>query len=260
MKTVLFDDQAGEFDQRVGLPHLVPERIAEALIALVGLGSGSSWVEIGAGTGEIGTQVSGRVARYAGLDRSLPMLQVFRRRGTARAVQADGNASWPFPDGSVDVVFGFRSLHHIRPGHLAAELERLTGGRQGALVAGGIRRDETGVKEQMRRRMRQLLKERGLHGREGGRGKADWKPELETRGWLSTGTREVAEWETAPSPRQCLLSWGGKTGMAGLEMDEGIKAQVLRELEAWALERFGDLDQGRAERDVVVLEAFTRKN
>jgi hypothetical protein len=84
-------------------------------------------------------------------------------------------------------------------------------------------------------------------------GSRSWKP-------AGGGIREVAEWETAPSPRQCLRSWGGKAGMAGLEMDEGLKSQVLAELEAWALERFGDLDRGRPERDVVILEALTREH
>lgn len=258
MKTVLFDDQADAFDKRVGLPTSVPEKVAAALVGFAGLGSQSAWVEIGAGTGEIGAQVSGRVARYAGVDRSFPMLTSFRPRGVARAVLADGNAPWPFPDGSVDAVFGFRSLHHIRPGHLAAEVDRITRGRTAAVVAGGILRDDAGVKEQMRRHMRQLLKARGLRGREGGRGKADWKPELEAGGWRSAGTLQVAEWETAPSPGQCLRSWAGKAGLAGLEMDVDLKAEVLRELEAWAKERFGDLETGRTEREVAVLEAFRR--
>jgi len=258
MKPVLFDDQADAFDKRVGLPLHVPEKVADALIEFAGLGNRSAWVEIGAGTGEIGAQVSGRVARYAGVDRSFPMLTAFRRRGAARAVQADGNAPWPFPDGSVDVVFGFRSLHHLRSGHLAAEVDRITKGRKAAVVAGGVLRDEAGVKEQMRRYMRQLLKAKGLRGREGGRGKADWKPELEACGWRSTGTLEVAEWESAPSPGQCLRSWAGKAGLAGLEVDEKLKADVLREVEAWAQERFGDMETGRTEREVVVLEAYRR--
>jgi SAM-dependent methyltransferase len=258
MKPVLFDDQADAFDKRVGLPPRIPEKVAAALVEFTGFGNRTAWVEIGAGTGEIGAEVSGLVGRYAGVDRSFPMLTAFRRRGTARAVQADGNAAWPFPDGSVDVVFGFRSLHHLRPEHLVAEVERITRGRKAAVVAGGILRDDAGVKEQMRRHMRQLLKARGLRGREGGRGKADWKPELEACGWRSAGTLQVADWETAPSPGQCLRSWAGKAGLAGLEVDEALKAEVLRDVEAWAKERFGDLEMGRTEREVVVLEAFKR--
>ena len=258
MKTVLFDDQAGGFDNRVGLPPSVPERIAGVLIELAGVAGPASWIELGAGTGEIGVQISGRVAGYVGFDRSFPMLAAFRRRGATRAVQADGNATWPFPDGSVDAVFGFRSLHHIRSGHLADEVERVTRGRKAILVAGGIRRDESGVKESMRRRMRQLLKERGLRGREGGRGKADWKPELEARGWRLSEAREVATWEMVPTPRQCLESWSGKAGLAGLELAEDVKAQVLRELEGWAAERFGDLDKARPERETAYLEALRR--
>jgi ubiquinone/menaquinone biosynthesis C-methylase UbiE len=261
----LFDDQAGDFDRRAGLPADVPEKIAQALGRMAGLdsgngagpGEGSGLLEIGAGTGEIGIHLAGLPARYLGLDRSLPMLKAFRVRGgaAARLVQADGNAPWPVSAGTVGLVFGSRSLHYLRVPHLASELRRVASRRGIALVAGRIRREDGSVKEEMRRRMRHLLKGRGFTGL-GGRNRDAVGDALAREGWTPLGPLVVASWEVASSPLQSLESWRGKAGLAGLEVPDGAKRAVLEELEGWARERFGDLSVSVNSIESYVLEGM----
>ncbi|MDB5051835.1 MAG: Methyltransferase type 11 [Fibrobacteres bacterium] len=257
----LFDDQAGNFDRRAGLPPDVPERVAVALTEIAGLQDGrKNLVEIGAGTGEIGVHLARRAHRYLGLDLSLPMLRAFRTRETPRAflLQADGCATWPLRPGSVDVVFGSRSLHHLPPAHLAGELERVASGPGTVLFSGGLQREKESVKEMMSHRMRRLLQDRGFRGHGGGGVRKAMALELESRGWRPIGSRIVSSWQRASSPMDSLESWQGKAGLNGLEMPVEVKRSVLEELRAWAEGRFGNLSDPVTATESYVLVGMSR--
>ncbi|HKP96467.1 MAG TPA: class I SAM-dependent methyltransferase [Fibrobacteria bacterium] len=255
---MLFEDQAERFDERAGLPAGVAEKAAAAVAALAGLGSADGLLEIGVGTGEIGLHLAALPLRYAGLDLSHAMLRVFRARSArkARLFQADGDRGWPVRPGSVAAVFGSRSLHFIRPPHLADELARATGGRQAVLILGSVKREEGSVKEAMRHRMRKLLKEAGFQGRGGRRWREALWLELAGRGGARLETRTVAAWRTASSPRQSLEGWSGKAGLAGLAIPEDVKQSVLERLRQWAGERYGSLDESLPGEESYVLEGM----
>lgn len=258
MAQALFDDQAGDFDRRAGLPAEVPERIAQAMAEMAGLADGDGLLEIGAGTGEIGVHLARLPGRYLGLDRSFPMLAVFRDRGgpAVNLVQADGDAPWPVPDGKVALVFGSRSLHYIRTAHLASELKRVASQRGIVLVAGRIRREEGSVKEEMRRRMRHLLKENGFAGLGAGRKRDAVDDAFVREGWTPLAPKVVATWEVASTPRQSLDSWLGKAGLAGLKVPDEVKLRVLEQLREWAQARFGSLDREIESEEGYILEGM----
>lgn len=255
----LFDQQADAFDRRAGLPPGVASDVASLLAEIAGEDREGAWLEIGAGTGEIGVHLVRRPIRYVGLDRSLGMLRHFSGRGERRIslVGADADRSWPFPRASIGVVFGSRSLHFLRPRHLAEELERVSAPRGIVLLQGRVRRGRGSVRELMRRRMRDLMAERGLAGR-GGQGSRVLDQELTGRGWHRLPEREAAAWEVAVSPIDALSDWEGKPGLSGLELPDEMKRAILQGLEHWALETFGDLSARRTSREVYVVEGWGR--
>ncbi len=83
-----FDEQAPRYDARVGLPESVAAAVASEIVACAGLRTDDLVLELGAGTGEIGTHLARLPVRYVGIDNSAPMLQIFRAkaRHTARII------------------------------------------------------------------------------------------------------------------------------------------------------------------------------
>jgi len=63
----------------------------------------------------------------------------------------------------------------------------------------------------------------------------------------------------ASTPRQSLNSWRGKANLAGIELDEEIKQNVLDQLQAWAEETFGGLDQPIESEETYILQGVRLK-
>jgi ubiquinone/menaquinone biosynthesis C-methylase UbiE len=247
-----FDDQGGTFDERAGLPGSVAEDVAAAVVSLGGLDSGDLLVEVGAGSGDIGCHLVGRVT-YVGFDLAPSMLDVFRDRLGARAsvaglVVADGDAAWPVADGSARAIFGSRSLHLLSLPHVLAEIHRVGAPEGVTVLVGRVVRDESSVRMWMRRQMRRLLHETGIAGQSGGGKFARHLVEA----CAESGSRyvaapiephEVTRWPVAASPADSLAAWAGKDGLAGIAVDARTKHDVLERLRSRAVTEFGDLDR-----------------
>jgi len=234
-----FDTQADGFDRRAGLPAVAARLVAEAV---GGLAAGDGvLVDVGAGTGEIGTDLSQTSRRYAGLDLSLPMLAVFRRKARQAALlNADADHAWPLADASAAIVFLSRAAHLLEPGHLVEEILRVT--RPGGVaVFGSVRREAGSLRQALRRRMRELLREHGVEGRSGRRSRQALVEALVQRGGERLEVGVAASWAVAERAADSLAAWHAKDGLAGHALDDTIRHDVLTRLEAWARERYGDL-------------------
>lgn len=247
-----FDGQAPDFDRRAGLLDDDCRRIAAAVVSLAGVNAGDWVVEIGAGTGIMGRWFLDHPVRYVGLDLSRGMLGLFRRRAPgAPLVQADGARAWPFPDGSVRVVFSSRAIHLLPLDHVVAELYRVT--QPGAaLVLGWVEREPESVKARMSREMQRRLRERGFPARTAGSRRV--LQALRERGATDLPKTVVARWPARHTARQSLGDWRSKEGLGGIVLPPGVQEEVLNELEAWAVEAFGGLDAARETEDAYVLE------
>lgn len=253
-----FDAQAAEFDRRVGLPEDDCRGIAAAVLSLAGVGVGDrgDWViEIGAGTGIMGRWFQDHPVRYAGLDLSRGMLEIFRRRvprsPAPRLVQADGARPWPFPDGSVRVVFSSRAIHLLPLEHVVEELFRV--GQPGAaLVLGWVERQPESVKARMSREMQRRLRERGFPARSAGSRRV--LQACRERGATDLPKTVVARWPARHTARQSLVDWRSKEGLGGIVLPAGVQEEVLNELEIWAAEAFGGLDAALETEDAYVLK------
>jgi SAM-dependent methyltransferase len=244
----LFDGQAEFFDRRTGLPEDCCRAVAGKVLEFAARGVGGLVVEVGCGTGQIGRWLVGP-ARYVGFDLSVNMLREFQRRLGATGnhqpslVQADANGAWPFADGSAGVVFSSRAVHLLGHVHVAAEVFRLASPGGATVLLGRVERTPGSVKERMAREMNERLRLRGLKGRRGERRNRKLFEACERLGAEILEPVPVATWNVSANPRQSLDSWRSLTGLGGLPVCAETRAEVLDELEVWAAEVFGGLDE-----------------
>jgi SAM-dependent methyltransferase len=251
-----FDEQAQRYDARVGLPESVATAVASEVVACAGLRSDDLVLELGAGTGEIGTHLARLPVRYVGIDNSAPMLQIFRQKlGTESAslLLADAGQGWPLDDDAAVVVFASRVIHLLDAEHVARETARVC--RPGGwLMLGRVLRDEDGVKERLRRRRLQLLRQAGVGTLRGREGAGRVVEQCLVVGGQSMGRRVIAEWSEATTPAEVIAGWASLTRMGSVAVDPALHQQILAELEAWARQELGALDQSEVGRERYALD------
>ena len=259
-----FDAQAARFDRRVGLSEEMCREIAGAVEALGQVRPGDLVVDVGAGTGEIGTWIGRPPARYLGFDLSGGMLEVFRkrldsdratRRGGARLLlRADGDREWPIQGGAARVVFSSRAIHLMEADHVVRQFARLAHPEGAALLVGRVRRSKDSVKTRMRDEMRRRLRSHGLAGREVDRNRRRILEACLRRPAEAIEPLVVSRWTVSASPQQSIESWQQKRGLAGVDPPPATKREILEELRSWAQEIFGGLDVEIASEEAYVLE------
>jgi SAM-dependent methyltransferase len=246
-----FDDQAPHYDARVGIPESVAAAVASDILACAGLRADDLVLELGAGTGEIGTHLARLPVRYLGIDNSAPILQIFRQKLGARPASlllADAGQVWPLDDHAAAVVFASRVIHLLDAGHVARETARVC--RPGGwLMLGRVLRDEDGVKERLRRRRLELLRQAGVGSLRGREGAGRVVEHCQLAGGLSMGRRVVAEWSEATTPAAVIAGWASLTRMGSVAVDPAMHQEILAELEAWAREEIGALDHPEVGRE-----------
>ncbi|HEX6370584.1 MAG TPA: class I SAM-dependent methyltransferase [Longimicrobium sp.] len=257
---MLYDDQAVGFDERAGVPADAVQAVAAALVDIVGPVEGQRWLEVGAGTGGLSLPLLRLPIRYTGFDRSPAMLEVFRERVEAPGLAAelhvaDGNGRWPAAEAGTDVVFSARALHHLEPGHAAAETRRVLRAPGGWLVLGRVRRPPDSVKSVLRRQMRRMLEAQGFAGRSHEARAGAVFAALERAGGRRMEPRTAARWTRPHRPADSIAAWEGKSGLAGIDVPAEVKARVLAGLAAWAQAEYGDLHQPREQEEAFELDA-----
>jgi len=251
---VSFDRQAADFDLRAGLPAGAARRIAAALAELVPDGRGAV-LDLGAGTGQIGEHLARGRSRYLGIDVSLPMLAIFRRKLGRRKVgavtggalvQADAGVRWPIANGRAGLVFLSRAAHLLPPDVLVDEALRVARPEGAVVVFGGVRSRPESLRAELRREMRRLLAELGgVEGRNAQKMQRGLAAALAERGGEVLPVRTAASWAVVERARDALAAWRAKSGLGGRAVTPEIQESVLRRLEDWIRETYGSLDVAR---------------
>jgi ubiquinone/menaquinone biosynthesis C-methylase UbiE len=257
-----FDDQAPGFDGRAGLPSLERARIAEAIVAIAGLGAVSRVLDVGAGTGEITGELLARGVSCVAVDESPAMLAEFRRKAhslgvTPELVTADARLRWPIDDGSVNLVFGSRSLHWLPADHVRAEGFRVASPRGCTLLVGRVTRDDEGPRARIRRKMRELLRAAGYPGRSGEKSARDIVERCIAHGATPLSTFVAASWTVRVAPRSILDAWRQKSGLGGSDVPGAVKEDVLARTGEWVEATFGDIDVPVESEECYTLEGVT---
>jgi SAM-dependent methyltransferase len=247
----LFDGQAGLFERRAGLPETVCCAIAKKVIEIGEANAGDLIVEVGSGTGQIGQWFEAPV-RYAGFDLSAGMLKECSHR--LDLIQADANVSWPLADGVARVIFSSRAVHLLQQEHVAHEVFRVASSTGAMLVLGRVEREPESVRARMAKEMNERLRRHGFAGRRGERQNRKLFELCCERGAVAMEPVPVGQWRTVATPRQSLDSWHGLAGLGGIAVPAPTRAEILRELEGWAEEEFGGLDQEFESEETYVLK------
>jgi ubiquinone/menaquinone biosynthesis C-methylase UbiE len=251
-----FDAQAAGYDARTGFPPGVGEAVADAIVRMAGVGAQDLVLELGAGTGEIGVYLAAQVPRYLGLDTSPAMLDAFRAKAAPRTphlLVADGDASWPVPDASACVIFASRVIHLLRPDHVAHEATRVCAPR-GYVMLGRVTREPDSLKERLRRRRQQELREVGIQPRSGEAGSRKVLEHLVASGWADLGRESVAAWSGDISAGEVIAEWESLTRMGSVEVDSVARKRILSKIRTWAAQEFGSLERVWPFREQYVLD------
>ena len=259
MDRLEFDAQAPAFDRRAGLPTAAARSVATAVLSLVG--HRGVVVDVGAGTGEIGVDLARSLpGRYLGFDISLPMLQSFRCKSESAPwlIRADADRPWPVVAESAGLIFLSRSAHLLAPQHLSQEICRVARQDLGAIVIGRIRRPKDSVRSQMRREMRRFLARKGIEGRDGDGARRQLLERLRSFGFLHLEHRTAASWPRDERPMDSLRAWRPKNGLGGRALSPETHHRVLDQVEAWARERWEDLETTFHSEEVYELTVIRR--
>lgn len=240
---IAYDDQAGVFESRAGLPDEVAEQVAEAVGRCGGPGPDSLLVEVGAGTGVIGQWLARRPGRYLGLDSSQAMLEMFLprlRAGVAAALlRADADRSWPVRTGSASVIFGSRVLHLLRPERVVREAGRVAHPDGAVLISGRVEHSPDSPRAGARAKLRDLLAAHGLRpGPTGGR-PARLLALAQERGAVPFAAQVAAAWPETVTVTQVIDWWRGKSSLGGINPPAAVADAVLAALTTWSVDTYG---------------------
>lgn len=260
---MIFDDQAKTFEIRAGLSESTCQAIVEKALNIAKIQPDSLIVEVGAGTGQIGQWFASESVKYLGFDLSQAMLQQFhqhlgKERENVTLLQGDANQRWQVEDGTASLIFSSRTLHLLNLEHVVRESLRIA--KPGAVVlVGSVQRQKNSVKHQMREQMQTLLAQETLQGRRKNKLLRQLIELFIQRGAQTIEPVVASRWQVASTPRQSLESWRSKANLAGIELDEEIKQNVLAQLEIWAEKTFGELDTPIESEETYILQGVRLK-
>jgi SAM-dependent methyltransferase len=239
-----FDPVAGDFDRFRSLPRGVAAAARGGGWDLLGGCSGAGLLDLGAGTGRLGSAFVEAGDRYTGLDVSYGMLERFAakagdRGGTApRLVQADGRAL-PFPSGSFDAVLIVQVLSGVAGWRRVLSEARRVLRPGGSVVLGRTVGPPDGLDARLRAELAALMARAGA---DGGRRGAGPEEVLAALAADARGRAHVvaARWESCRSPSDFLARH--RTGARFAALPEAVREELLGRLAEWAVASFGTLE------------------
>jgi SAM-dependent methyltransferase len=238
----VYDQMASDFDRRRALPDGVPDTIRDTILH-ASRAARPRILDLGAGAGRIGRCFVAANDDYIGADLSIGMLHAFAGSVAApNLVRADG-ARLPFADATFDIVLLVQVLSGAQ-GWRPLLTDAMRALRQdGALIVGQVVAPDDGIDVKMKSRLAAILEGMNLHPYRD-------KPRDGALSWLVRAMPDrtivsAARWIAERRPAAFLdrHSAGARFSV----LDAAVQQQALRELSAWATERFGSLDTVFAE-------------
>jgi SAM-dependent methyltransferase len=250
-RAMWFDGQADQFDENAGLAPGVGLSIAQAILVLSQCTSADVILDVGTGTGAVGLHFRALPIRYLGLDLSLPMLDVFRRKlgplpQHMLLLRADSDRPWPIQDRALAVVFASRVVHHLSAPHFVREVWRVCR-PGGCLLLGRVTRTADSLPSRLQRHKRALLADHGLRAGGGEQAIQHLLADCCEHGATPLASTSVARWTRTTTARQILAKWEGKPQLMsraqGYSLNPEERTVVVDALTDWARQEFGDLDR-----------------
>lgn len=247
MPTSLAFDQAVPFyDKSRSIPDWVSRAVTDSIIELGQIDSPSRILEIGIGTGRIAVPLLRRGVSVVGIDLSLAMMTELQNKTVDQNLrvalaQADANLL-PFPDASFDCVYAVHVYHLVANWQKALrEAWRVIKPGASFLVT-FHRRDPQSPNVKIRRRLSELVRERGIDTRRPGSQSYD-ELRVELDKLSPTRLVEVANWVERTIPvSQILDEVESRLTSDMWTIPEEVMTRLMPSLREWAHAEFGSLD------------------
>jgi SAM-dependent methyltransferase len=259
MSTNSFDSAAASYDAARGFPPGVGEQVAEA--AADWIHKRAPVLEVGIGTGRIAKPLLALGLNVTGVDLSRQMMARLREtlptgQPSPALVQGDA-AHLPLSKQSVGAVVSVHVFQLLSDWSNAVSEVRRVLCPGGVFLNGYEWRPPDSPGARIMERWRMILEAAGQPAlAAGAREFSDLRAEL-----LQTGAayeeRAVGHWTTTRSPARQLETIEHRTWSSSAGVSDNLLAGCLAELKSWAIEEFGELDQGRAVSHHFVWQRFT---
>lgn len=256
-----FDNQADIYDKRTGLGQLTAQKIAQTLKQMIQPDLNGLFLEIGAGTGEIGYFLQDLPIQYIGIDLSDGMLDIYRKRFAnsemqPQLIKTDGNSRWPLENDSVSVFFSSRAMHQLEQDRVLNELNRLSFPNASVLILGNVKRNKNSVKTIMRKEMHKVMHELGIKERSGQSNRKMLFEAIEKLGGKRLPPVIASRWQVCHAPIESINSWKSVDGIAGQTVEKKVKTKILDILTLNIQDKFSDLNQALEAEETYELNAI----
>ena len=241
-----FDRVADIYDQTRGLPHGVPEQIANRIVAVTASTPETQFLELGVGTGRIALPFVQQGYSYTGVDISEQMMDQFRAKlpaGTTNLSLLNGDVTdLPLADQSFDVAITVHLLHLVPEWKQVLREIRRVLKPNGWYVLGndGGHRDSAG--SAIRRQWSYFAREAGAALRPDHGNTAAVEAELTAMG-CRMAVYQVAQWQREFRPIDLLERLRDRTFSHSWTVSDQTLEQIHQQMLTWASEQYGDLDQ-----------------
>ncbi len=240
-----FDDQAVQYNKRTGFSKSLCLSVANAVYSLTSELTLRRVVEIGCGTGQIGSELHQISDTYVGLDVSEGMLNEFRQHYPYlnEAIRwADGRNAWPVETNSTNIVFSSRALHWLDIDHAVKESYRVGYDGLAYLIVGRIERSKGSLQRKLRKQLHGLLLDNGLEPRDGQQHLKRLRAKLVNNKATVLEPVIASAWQDSVKLEKLIGNWSDKEGLAGTLLPVELKNSILKELKQWAKQNLDETE------------------
>lgn len=243
--SIVFDRAVDYYDQTRAMPPERHKAMVDALVRETGMNANSRVLEIGIGTGRIGLSVAEYLRRLFGIDLSIEMMGVLRRKLADTGSQIDlaqADAGFlPFADNTFDVTYAVH-VYHLVHGWKNAMLDARRVLRPGGhFVVSFHKRDENSPNARLRKELGALTSAHGVATKRPGSQSED-EILAEVRAWdPDPRIVVVEEWDEPETPEKMLADLDRQIFSETWVIPRDVMERVMPKLREWANENLGDL-------------------
>ncbi|MFN2329573.1 MAG: class I SAM-dependent methyltransferase [Chromatocurvus sp.] len=242
-----FDDRvAVQYDALRGHPPEISPRIGDVIARLAG--RNARILEVGVGTGRIALPTVSAGGEVVGVDLSSEMLRSLAGRELPHLALVRGDITrLPFCNKAFDAAVCVHVLHLVDSRIVLADLMRMVR-PGGVIILGRDWVDPASFAGALRNEFRQAVVElaESIDFPTGARGLVQQLCELGGEPIHDGEEQTAVEWETALSPRQVLDGIRSRDDAESWVLPDDLLHRVMARLDAFAAERWNDLDSSTA--------------
>lgn len=245
--SIVFDRAVEYYDQTRAMPPERHRAMIESLVRETGINENSRVLEVGIGTGRIGMSVAEHVRRLFGIDLSLEMMGVLRRKLADTKLnisiaQADAG-KLPFGDETFDIAYAVHVYHLVAGWQNAMRDARRVVKRGGYFVTSFHKREEDSPTARIRNELHAFANARGIETKRPG---TQSEEEIldEIKSWGDEPRIVVCSaWTESEIPEKILEETDRQIFSETWVIPRAVMDEAMPRVREWALETYGDLSK-----------------